>query len=371
MPRGHLRQRYNKSWSIKITVVDEFGNRKAKWFTSKDPRRSVAEQKLTELLHQYDTNTLPNDNRITLGDYLKRWLIAYTPTLSPNSLKRYTGIINTHLTPALGKIPLSKLRLLQIQNYYNEKTKTQAPNSVRYHHAVLHKALETAITWQLLTRNPSHGAIIPPKARPSFDTWSMEELNAFLKFAVISPYYVMFHTALHTGLRRSELLGLRWRDLELTPGRIHVSQSLHKVTRKGYYFKETKSKHGRRSVPLPASSIAVLQKFKDDTVSGLLLNGLTFKDDRLVFCHEDGSPYSPNFITNRWNELVKDSGLKRIRLHDARHTYATLLLEANVNLKVVQELLGHATIQETADTYSHVTPTIQEQTGVKFNDIFR
>jgi integrase len=314
---------------------------------------------------------LPDDNRITLGDYLKRWIISYAPSLSANAVRRYAGIINNHLIPGLGRVPLAKLRLLQIQHYYDEKVKTQSPNSVRYHHAVLHKALDTAITWQLLTRNPSHAAIIPPKEQTEFEIWNEEELSTFLNSIVNTPWYPLFQTALYTGLRRSELLAIRWRDLELVPGRINVSRSLHSNKDKGYFYKETKSKYGRRSVTLPSSTIAVLQKYKADTVSTLLLSGSTFSDSRLVFCREDGQPYSPNFITGRWNVLVKRSGLKKLRLHDARHTHASILLKAGVHLKIVQERLGHSSIQITADLYSHIMPGIQESAAEKFDQIIK
>jgi len=312
---------------------------------------------------------LAHDDRVSVGDYLRRWIVSYAPSLSPTALDRYTGIINNHLIPGLGRLPLSRLRLLQIQDYYSEKVKTQAPNSVRYHHAVLHKALETAITWQLLTRNPAHAAIIPPKEQPPFETWNESEVAAFLKFVTNTDWYPLFQLALYTGLRRSELLALRWREVELAPGRVNIRQSLHHNKERGYFFKDTKSKYGRRSVTLPSSTIAMLQKLKADTVSSLLLSGNTFSDDRIVFCRDNGNPYSPNFITGRWNVLVKRSGLKRIRLHDARHTHASILLKAGVHLKIVQERLGHSSIQITADIYSHILPGIQEQVAEKFERI--
>jgi integrase len=287
--------------------------------------------------------------------------------LSPRGIDRYKGIVKNHLIPALGHIQLSKLNLRQIQNYYNADSESYAPSTIRYHHAVLHKALDTAITWQLLNRNPSHAAIIPPKHQPQFQIWVEEEIKKFLETAETSPFYMLFLLALATGMRRSELLALRWRDIEIVPGRINISRSLHQTKSKGYVITDTKSKSSRRTITLPSSATKVLESFKTDTVSTLLLAGYTFSDDRLVFCHADSKPLSPNSVTRSWNSLTQKAGVKKIRLHDARHTHASILLKAGVHLKVVQERLGHSSIQITADLYSHLMPGIQESAAEKFD----
>lgn len=221
--RGHLYKRYNNSWSYIVDLPrDENGRRHQKTFSIKGTRRD-AEKQIVKILADIDSNNIPSGDKTSLGDYLNNWIEDYAPKLRLKSLDRYKGIVQQHLIPGLGHIQITKLSLRQIQDYYNSIK--LAPATVRYHHAVLHKALETALSWGLINRNPSHGVILPAKRQPKFEVWDEIEVKRFLSAAGTSPLHAMFQMILTTGLRRSEILALRWRDVQ--QNRINVSRSIH------------------------------------------------------------------------------------------------------------------------------------------------
>jgi len=185
-----------------------------------------------------------------------------------------------------------------------------------------------------------------------------------------SPYYVLFYTALFTGMRRSELLALRWQDVDFIFSQVYVSRSLHVLKDGKVVFKSPKTASGRRTVALPPSAILLLKEHKEKQALDRAMLGIPLKDDDLVFSHLEGKPLLPNTVTHAWIKLVRRTGLKGIRLHDARHTHASLMLKQGTHPKIVQERLGHASIQITLDTYSHVAPGLQEAAATRFDEAF-
>jgi integrase len=164
---------------------------------------------------------------------------------------------------------------------------------------------------------------------------------------------------------------LRWCDIDLDMGTISINRSLHQLADKSFIFQAPKTAKSRRLVALPPSATIVLRKHREAQTGSRLLLGFPVTEDSLVFCHHDGSPMLPHSITNAWKRLVKKAGFQGIRLHDARHTHATLMLSQGVHPKVVQERLGHANISMTLDTYSHVLPGLQEAAALRFDQGLR
>ena len=278
--------------------------------------------------------------------------------------------IRDSLIPALGSIRLVELRPEHIQRHYaNMVNRGLAPRTTRYDHTVLHRALHMAVKWQLVPRNVAD-AVEPPKAMDSeMETWSSDEVARFLEAAKATPYYVLFYTALYTGMRRCELLGLSWRHIDLLCCQINIERGLHWTKEKGYVFTQPKSKKSKRTIALPPSLALLLKEHKEKQECARLLAGSTLSEDDLVFGRPDGSPLFPNSVSRAWDLLVRKIGIKAIRFHDARHTHATLMLKQGVHPKVVQERLGHASIQTTLDTYSHVAPGLQEAAAVGFDEV--
>jgi integrase len=329
-----------------------------------------AEKRLSELLSQLDNGVYVKPGKSTLADFLKLWLRDYAkPNLSPRGFERYESIVRVHLTPSLGNTSLVKLRPEHLQKYYTDKlTSGLSARTVRYHHVVLHIALKTAVKWGLLSRNVAD-AVDPPRIRNTeINTWDEDDIIRFLNTAKDTPYYALFHTALFTGMRRSELLALRWQDIDFIYGHISVSRSLHHLNDGSYVFTQPKSAKSQRIIALSPSAIIALKEHREKQKLEKIVQGISLSDYDLVFSHPDGKPLRPNTVSRAWATLAARAGLRVIRLHDARHSHASLMLKQGTHPKIVQERLGHSTISITLDTYSHVVPGLQEAAANRFDE---
>ncbi|MFA5368215.1 MAG: site-specific integrase, partial [Dehalococcoidia bacterium] len=252
-----------------------------------------------------------------------------------------------------------------IQKYYSQKLSGGlSGQTVRHHHTALHKALQTAVEWGVLSRNVADAVKSPRIEKTDMQTWKEDDIIRFLDVVKNTPYHALFYTALFTGMRRSELLALRWRDVDLILSQIYVSRSLHCLRDGTVIFRPTKTAKSRRTISLPPSATLVLREHYEKQKLERFMMGIRLEDDDLVFSHPDGKPFLPNTVTHSWIRLVRHSGLKPIRFHDARHTHASMMLKQGVHPKIVQERLGHANIAVTFDIYSHVTPGLQEAAAV-------
>lgn len=369
--RGHIIKRYKGSYTVVLNLgIDPAtGKRKQQWISVKGTKKE-AEKRLAELLHQIDTGTFMKPGKTTVAEFLDRWLDDYRRRLSPRGYERYYGIIKKHILPGFGNLALTQLKPEHLQKHYTHcQNIGLSARTVRYHHAVLHVALKTAVKWGLLARNPAD-AVEPPRAHHNeMQTWGEYEINRFIETAQNSHYYALFYTALFTGMRRSELLGLRWSDIDFILSQVSVERGLHHLKTGNYIFTETKSATSRRTIALSPSAILVLRDHYTKRKLECMELGIKFTDDDLVFCTVEGKPIRPNTVTRAWTTLAIKAGLKVIRLHDARHTHASIMLKQGIHPKVVQERLGHSSIQMTLDTYSHVAPGIQAAAANRFDEV--
>lgn len=372
--RGHITKRGKNSYSIVISLgYDQAtGKRLRQWISIKGTKRD-AEQRLAELLHQLDTGSYVKPAKTALAEYLTQWLEDYArPNLSPRGFERYESIIRVHIIPSLGNVPLVKLTPQHLQKHYTAKlTDGLSARTVRYHHVVIHKALQTAMKWGIVNRNVADGVDIPRTRHTEMQTWDEDDVSCFLKSAKDSPYYALFYTALFTGMRRSELLALRWQDVDSIYSQIYVNRSLHHLKDGSYVFTQPKSSKSRRMISLPPSAFLVLNEHRKAKEVEQLMLGKSLTDTDLVFSNADREPLRPNTISRAWAKLAAKSGVRVIRFHDARHTHASLMLKQGIHPKIVQERLGHATIAITLDTYSHVVPGLQEAAAKSFDEAFQ
>ncbi len=368
--RGHIVKRGKDSYSIKISVGKDAasGKYKYQWTTVKGTKKE-AEKRLSELLNQLDNGTFMKPSKTTLAEYLEKWLSDYAkPNLSPRGFERYQGIVVKYLIPELGSVPLTQLKPEHLQRIYGTCLNAGlSARTVRYHHAVIHKALQTAVKWGLVSRNVADGVDVPPIHRTEMQTWDEYDITRFLEATKDSPYYALFFTALFTGMRRSELLALRWQDIDFMFSRVSVNRSLHRLKDGSYVFTQPKSAKSRRTIALSPSSFLTLKEHKEKQKLERAMLGAPLKDDDLVFSTLEGKPLRPNTVTVAWGTMAAHAGVKVIRLHDARHTHASLMLKQGVHPKIVQERLGHASIIMTLDTYSHVAPGLQEAAAAGFD----
>ena len=373
--RGSIFKRSKDSWTVILNLGRDpsTGKRKQQWVTVKGPKKA-AEKRLAELQHQLDTGGYIKPDKVTLGSFLDQWLQDYVwPNLSAETAQAYDIMARKHLIPALGNIPLQQLTPARVQAYYTQKLTSGrrdgkgglSPRTVHHHHELLHVALERAVKWQLVQRNVAD-SVDAPKYRPKeMRTFDQESMLAFLESVRETEYYPVFYTALFTGMRRSELLALRWSDLDL--GVISINRSLHHLEDKRFVFQPPKTPKSRRQVPLSPSTSIMLQQHRDSQRAARLVIDHPVTENDLVFCQVDGHPLLPHSVSQAWRRLVGQAGFRGIRLHDARHTHATLMLEQGINWKIISERLGHTSVAMTLDLYAHASPGLRQAAAQGFD----
>ncbi len=339
-----------------------------------------ARKRLRQVLTELDKGILVKPTKETLANYLNNWLKDYAkPNCAPRTFESYDMIVKLHLIPALGSIPLLSLQPQHIQKYYAKALDSGRRDmrgglsalAVRKHHRVLFEALRYGVKHDIIARNVAE-AVDPPRAQAKeMQIWNAHEIERFLEKAKSTPYYALFHLNLFSGLRRSEILGLKWADMDFMFGQLSVNRTLHQLKDGRYIFRPPKTAKSKRKVSLTPLSLEVMQEYYEEQKKLCDTLGIPFSDERLVFCHvEDGKPLRPNTITRAWVSIGEKAGLKHIRLHDCRHTHASLLLKQGVHPKIVSERLGHSSVQITLDTYSHVTPGLQAAAAKSFDEAF-
>jgi integrase len=286
-------------------------------------------------------------------------------------------MIRCHLKPALGHIALKDLRPDQVQRLYNDKRDARlSSRTVRYLHMILHGALKQAMKNQLVMRNVSEATTPPARKTRKMRPLTLAQVNQFLAAVKEDRLFPAIFLALGTGLRRGELLALRWSDIDLNAGVLHVRQALIRV---GNYdasagdrktrliFQEPKTEESRRTIPVPADIIEALTHHKARQAQERLLFGEAYDDQGLVFCQVTGQPIDPRNFTRSFTRLLQQAGVPHIRFHDGRHTFATLMLELGEAPKTVQTMLGHTKIATTLDIYSHVSLDLEKRAAARLN----
>lgn len=293
------------------------------------------------------------------ADYLTRWLAAIKPTIRPASYDRYRRVVEKQITPALGRIPLAKLTPLQVQDWYAALIAAgRSTTTVSLYHGILHRALDQAVKWGMLTRNVCDAVDAPRPNNPEMRTWTAEQARVFLAATADDELAAFWRLALYTGMRRGELLALRWADVDFERGTLSVRRTLTRGE-SGLVFGEPKSSAGRRSVAIPEPVVATLRTHRARQAERRLKAGPAWQDHDLVFERGDGTVLHPNVVTHTFPRLARRHGLPVIRLHDLRHTAATLMLANGEHPRIVQERLGHSDVSMTLNRYSHVTESMQ------------
>lgn len=378
--RGYIRKRTKDSYLITVSLGrDPVTGKYKQHFESVKGDKGDAQKKLTEILRQIDTGSFVSPDKITLGDFLKRWMDDYArPRLSPRTIEGYEDVIGKHITPCLGTMPLKDLRPDHLNHHYAQQLRSGrldgkgglSAKSVLHQHLIMHTALDAAVKWGLLVRNVSDAADPPSPVAQEPRIMNEREAAEFLRALKDSPYSAIFCLFLMSGIRRSEALAIRWSDVDFGRNTISISRSLHHLKTGEFVYRPTKTRAGKRLVSLPAPAVAILSDHRVKVAAMRREIGTTpLKDDDLAFSRIDGSPLMPDTVTHAWIKLVRRLGLKGVRLHDARHTYASLLLRLGISPKVVQEQLGHAQVQTTLNIYSHVLPGLKEGAAEKLGQL--
>ncbi|MDP9438491.1 MAG: site-specific integrase [Actinomycetota bacterium] len=326
-------------------------------------RAEVAE-KLTRAMADRDGGLASDTGNLALGGYLERWLeVSVKGNVRPRTLDNYRMHVRRHIAPALGHIKLKTLSPAHVQCFYRAKLDAGlASSTVRYMHAVLHRALKQALRWGLVPRNVVE-AVDPPKVeQEEAKALSPAEVKTLLLEARGDRLEALYVLAVHTGLRQGELLGLRWDDVDFKTGKLRVSRQLQNMRDgSGLVFAPLKTGKGRRTIRLTNAASVALKRHRRRQAEEKLGAGTFYGDRGLIFATGKGTPLNASNVHSRsFKPLLKRAGLPDRRFHDLRHTCATLMLSQGVNPKIAQEVLGHANVAQTMDTYSHVLPDMQE-----------
>jgi integrase len=298
------------------------------------------------------------------------WLPAIEAGLRKSTFEGYRSAIRSHVLPRLGDTRLQALTPDQLNAFYGDLLREGrrdgkgglSPKTVHNVHVMLHKALHDAVRWNYLPRNVAEFAD-PPRQTSSgkaMRTWTPDELRGFLDFVKDDTLYAAWVLSASTGMRRGEVLGLRWQDIDFDRRRLAIRQTIISIDYR-VEISEPKTARGRRSVALDSGTVTALRAHRAAQNQDKLKLGEAYQDAGLVFCRADGTPVHPDRFTQLFDKNVKDSGLPRIRLHDLRHTHATLALAAGIHPKVVSERLGHSTVAFTMDVYSHAIPSMEAE----------
>ncbi len=359
--RGHgegtIKQRSDGRWEGQVSLPD--GRRKSVYGKT----RREAQDKLRAALRDLDAGLDLSAGRQTFDHFLHQWLSASVrPAVATKTYEGYESIVRVRIVPRLGRTPLRKLTPLDLQALYASLQDAGLSNrSILHTHRVLHRAFAQAVRWGLLVRNPCDGATPPRPKRAEMRVLSQEQVTVLLDTTRDQPAYALYVAAVTTGMRQGELLGLRWDDVDLDAAKVTVRRALQRQRGNGLVFVEPKTGRSRRTVMLSQRAVTALKQHRVRQLEERLQAGPEWRDRDLVFANPFGGPLDPSWQTAVFKEALHGAGLPPVRFHDLRHTAATLLLRQGVHPKVVSEMLGHATITITLDTYSHLVPVLHAQ----------
>ena len=375
--KGHIRERSPGHFAIVLETRDAAtGKRKRKWHSFSGTKRA-AQTECARLISELKGGTYLEPAKMTVGEFLERWLADVKSNVSPRTHERYAEIARKNLIPLLGGVALPKLQPMQISTAYTKALTSGrrdgngglSARTVLHIHRVLMQSLRQAVRWQLLVRNPAD-AVTPPKVeRHRMTTYDMPQTAALLEAVRESRLYVPTLLAILCGLRRGEIAALRWRSVDFATGQIAVVESAEQMNG-SVRMKETKS--GRaRTVAMSATVRDELRAHRLRQAQDMLKVGTRLTDDSFVAALADGSPMQPTFITHEWVRMIPTTDLPRVRFHDLRHAHATHLLASGVHPKVASERLGHSKVGITLDLYSHVLPGMKEDAVAKVDAALR
>lgn len=364
---GHVRPAGKNRWRVVVEAGKDPGTGKRRRIVRYVMgRKSEADDLLAHLTAEYKQGTYIQPSKITVGEWLDTWLETYKKVnLRPRTWESYEILVRLHIKPAIGALYLQELKPEHLQKLYKDKfDQGLSAQTIRHIQKVLHGALKQALINRLISRNVSEAVALPRLSRREIKTLSRDEQARFIEGLSGDRLRVAFLMLLGTGIRRGELLGLQWQDVDLESGTVSIRRDLVWTKEAGFVYQQPKTEKSKRIIPLPAVLIDELRRHKE-----LMELEKHFAPDAPLFCTTRGTPIIPENFNRTFYRLCRRAGINNINLHALRHTFATRLLEMGENIKVIQELLGHSRISTTADIYSHVAPEIKRQAAEKINEV--
>lgn len=354
---GSVYERSDGIWVGAVHLGYEHGKRRRKVVYGRT--RRDAQEKLVRVQGDLNAGLPITTKRQTLGKFLAAWLEDVArPAVRPRTYRSYEQIVRVHILPDLGGFELTKLSPQDVQRLLNTKSKAGlSPRTVQIVRDVLRNALNRAVQWELVNRNVAALADVPHATRPEPRFLNLDQARLFLSHVEGDRDEALYTVALALGLRQGEALALRWDDVDLDAGHVHVRHTLLRIGGKPE-LAEPKTALSRRMIPLPPIAIAALRTHRTRQLQERLLAGSRWHESGFVFTTTVGTPMDGPAVTRRFQGSLAAAGLPRLRFHDLRHSCASLLLAQGVPARVVMALLGHADVRTTLNVYSHTVPEL-------------
>ena len=368
---GNIRKRKDGRWEGRYTAGHDPETGKPIYKNVLGRTQAEAKAKLKAAIEETKSLDITKAGKYTVGAWMDEWFENYAKIkVRPSSHQTYRGYIDNHIKPNIGKIPLEKLTSLELQKLYKKmlekgrvdrieskhQDKGLSPKTVRNIHQIIASAMKLAKEQRLIVADPTEGCALPKLEHREMKTLPVEQLTSFLREAKDSGVFEMYYVELATGLRRGELLGLKWEDIDFEHGNLRVKRQIARINGE-VVEAPLKTKNAYRVIPLGEQALAVLQSQQEKTHS------------EYVFPSPNGGPISPDSVRNMLRRVLKRAGLPYVRFHDLRHTFATLALQNGVDVKTVSSILGHFSAGFTLDTYAHVTTTAQREAAKKMDGV--
>jgi integrase len=397
---GSISKRKDGSWHGYITVGKNLktDDPKRKYYYGRT--RKDVQEKIKDAVNKMQNGTYIEPSKLTVAEWLNTWIEEYQKTsLRLTTWESYKTVIDCHIIPAIGSLPLSKLQTYHLQTLYNDKQKDGtrsdgkpgplSPRTVRYIHMIIRSCLEQAKKEGRIIINPADATKLPVDPKKDILFLDTEQVKIFLAEARKTDYFVAYFLALNTGVRRGELLGLRWEDVNLKEGHISINQSLVRV-KSGLIFQEPKTKLSKRMIGISKTVIKELKKHRKLQTGQMKEAAEAYENYGLVFCNEIGKPIDPNNFArhykriferinreienqgkkNKWKpKVIAAKKIKPMPFHALRHTFATLCLQQGTDPRTMQEALGHSKVAFTLDVYSGVTAQMKKEAEDKIGNL--
>ena len=369
---GSIRKRPDGRWEGRYTAGRDPETGKTVYKNVLGKTQAEVKVKLKQAIQESTEVDALKAAQYTVGQWMDVWFENYAKIkVRPSSHQTYRGYIDNHIKPNIGKIQLNKLTTLELQKLYKKllsrgrvdrieakgQPKGLSPKTVRNIHQVISSAMDFAKAQKLIAVNPTDGCALPKLEHREMKTLPVEQLASFLREAKESGVFEMYYIELATGLRRGELLGLKWEDLDLEQGTLRVQRQVSRINGE-VVEAPLKTKNSYRTISLGEDAVGILKKQKKKC-----------GDSEYVFPSPTGGPISPDSVIQMLHRVLKRAGLPKVRFHDLRHTFATVALQNGVDIKTVSGMLGHYSAGFTLDTYAHVTTAAQREAAKTMGNI--
>ncbi len=370
-----------KTWMV-VLDVSQGGERRQlrrRGFATEKEAKAV----LVALAAEFQAGRRPSSSKETVTAYLERWLVARQAGVKPSTWASYRQIVDAYVKPGIGSVQLRKLDGLTLTGFYGEllasgatgarssngRGRPLAAKTVRNVAGMLHKAFKDAVRWGVLSSNPADSAELPRRSAPEMKAWTVEHVGVFLAAAESHPQWIVWRLLLMTGARRGEVLGLDWPDVDLTHGRITIRQTWS-MAGNTPMLGSPKTAAGLRVIAVDAGTVAALKRWKTEQGRYRLAMGEGWPTTNAVTTEQDGQRIHPQVLTRRFHALCRDLAVPAIRLHDLRHTVASVALSHGEDVTVLSRRLGHADVGVTLKLYRHVMPGEDQATADRLASLF-